>query len=163
MSVTAGPWRGLTPKQRIFSHIEVTADGHWMWTGGRCGLNREYGQTMLHKQRMVAHRAVWKVLGNPLPDELDLLHQCGQTLCVNPAHVRPGTHAENLREAVAARGGQHWAPRGERSGTAKLTQAQVDEIRARHAKGETQTALAREYGVSQPNIGYIVRGLRWAL
>lgn len=161
MSVRGGQWRRMTAKARIMSFVERTDDGHWLWRGSRCGLFREYGQSSLHGQRMTAHRAVWKVLGRPLPDDLDLLHQCDQTLCVNPDHLCPGTHAENLRQAVAARGGQHWALRGEAHPRAKLTQEQVDAIRRRHAAGERPTKLASEYPVSQAAIRQIVRGHRW--
>lgn len=142
------------------SYVDVTSDGHWLWTGSRCGLNREYGQTSFNGARMVAHRAVWMLERGPLARDLDLLHQCGQTLCVNPAHVRPGTHAENIREAVEAHG--PWAPSGEAHPRAVLTWAKVAEIRARRAAGESQTALAAEYGVSQVAISLIVRGKRWA-
>jgi hypothetical protein len=46
--------------------------------------------------------------------------------------------------------------------TAKLTQEQVDEIRSKYAEGNTsQRKLAREYQVSQPMIGFIVRREWW--
>lgn len=154
-------WRGLRPLERLMTRVHKTADGHWLWTGSRFGLNREYGQANLDKQRMGAHRAMWILLRGPIPEGLDLLHQCGQTLCVNPDHLRPGTHRQNLEEAVAARGGKHWAPRGEAHPHAKLTEAQVADIRTRHAAGTMQRVLADEYGVSQPNISYIVRGKKW--
>ena len=52
--------------------------------------------------------------------------------------------------------------RGENHGRAKLTDAQVIEIRARY-KGQwgSQTKLAKEYGVSQGLISQIVRGGIW--
>ena len=37
-------------------------------------------------------------------------------------------------------------------GRRRLTPAQVKEIRRRHKGGESQSALAREYGISQPSI-----------
>jgi hypothetical protein len=159
MTPRGGQWRRMSHLDRIMSRVERTPDGHWMWLGSRCGLRREYGQTTLRGQRMVAHRAVWKVLGRPLPDELDLLHQCGQTLCVNPDHVRPGTHAENIREALGEHGS--WSPRGERHPAARLTWAQVCDIRDRYAAGARQSVLAADFGVAQPHISAIVHGRRW--
>jgi DNA invertase Pin-like site-specific DNA recombinase len=52
--------------------------------------------------------------------------------------------------------------RGEEHGRAKLTEKQVQEIRSRYtgAWGQ-QTAMAREYGVSQALIAKIVRGEVW--
>jgi len=44
----------------------------------------------------------------------------------------------------------------------KLTKEQVEEIRSKYAEGNTsQRKLAREYQVSQPMIGFIVRGEWW--
>lgn len=141
------------------SFVDVTPDGHWMWTGSRCGLSREYGQTSFDGARMVAHRAVWLLERGALARDLDLLHQCGRTLCVNPAHVRPGTHAENIREAIESHGS--WAVRGEDHPRAVLTWAKVADIRARRSAGELQRVLAVEYGVSQVMISQIVRGKKW--
>ena len=57
------------------------------------------------------------------------------------------------------------APEAMRRGNAhpksKLTEALVLEIRERYAAGESQNELARQYGVTQPNIGAIVRGRAW--
>ena len=50
---------------------------------------------------------------------------------------------------------------GAKHGRSKLTEGQVEEIIARHAAGETQTALAREYPVNQSMISKIVRGEFW--
>lgn len=147
------------PYPRIMGKIREQADGHWIWEGSRCGLKREYGQTTMKGRRMVAHRAVWLLLRGPVPEGMELLHQCPFTLCVNPDHLRVGTHSENILEAVAARGS--WAPRGEANTSAKLTWDKVAQIRERAAAGEMQAALAAEFGVSQPAISYIVRGKKW--
>ena len=46
----------------------------------------------------------------------------------------------------------------------KLTAEDVAEIRRLyHTQGWPQKALAREYGVSQPQISKVVRGLQWPL
>jgi hypothetical protein len=41
---------------------------------------------------------------------------------------------------------------------AKLPWLQVQEIRKRHGQGESQSFLAREFGISQPQVSRIVRG-----
>jgi hypothetical protein len=64
--------------------------------------------------------------------------------------------------------GKRWtngAPhcRGEKAAFAKLTDAQVLEIRARHAKGGVSVSqLGKEYGVTHSNISMIVRRVTWA-
>lgn len=51
--------------------------------------------------------------------------------------------------------------RGERIGTARLTERLVVEIRARLAGGESHGSIARDYGVSRPTITQINLGKRW--
>jgi hypothetical protein len=51
--------------------------------------------------------------------------------------------------------------RGERQWMAKLTADGVREIRRRHAAGETQAALATEYGVGQASVSNLVTGKTW--
>lgn len=50
---------------------------------------------------------------------------------------------------------------GEKNINAKLTDEDVVSIRRRHMSGETQSALAREYGVSQSQVHRIVSGQSW--
>ena len=52
-------------------------------------------------------------------------------------------------------------PLGERSGASKLTEESVREIRMEIARGESQRALAKRFGVSPPQISYIKNGLTW--
>jgi hypothetical protein len=39
-----------------------------------------------------------------IPEGLELDHLCRNTLCVNPDHLEPVTHAENIQRGHAARG-----------------------------------------------------------
>jgi hypothetical protein len=50
---------------------------------------------------------------------------------------------------------------GSKHGRAKLTEEQVREIIERHAAGDSQTSLAREYPDNQSMISKIVRGDFW--
>jgi DNA-binding MarR family transcriptional regulator len=81
-------------------------------------------------------------------------------LCVNPAHLFLGTRADNARDRSAKhrdanRNGPH-------NPNVKLTPAQVAEIRLLYATGDwSQTDLAKEYGVKQPQISRLVRGVSY--
>lgn len=48
-----------------------------------------------------------------------------------------------------------------RRGKAKLTEASVREVRARAAAGESDASIARAFGVTSANVGYIRRGQNW--
>lgn len=87
-----------------------------------------------------------------------VMHSCDRPLCVNPAHLRLGTSAQNA--ADSARKARR--PRGSRNPRAKLTEGQVLELRARHATGRiTQAQLAADYGISTALVSYIVTKKYW--
>lgn len=156
------PKKNLTDMERLMAFVTITRDGHWIWNGSRCGLNREYGQCKYLGKTTIAHRAMWSLIRGAIPKGMDVLHQCGKTLCVNPSHVRLGTQKENQEEAVAARGGKNWATgvKGERHGKSVLSDAQATSIINRHSNGERQAALALEFGVTQACISLIVNKKR---
>lgn len=51
--------------------------------------------------------------------------------------------------------------RGERNGRAKLTDADVREIRQQAAQGRSHGAIAREWDLARPTVSQIVSGARW--
>jgi hypothetical protein len=150
----------LQPLDRIMLHVDKGPDGHWIWTAqARSGANREYGLTTVRGRQMGAHRAVWILMKGPIPEGMDLLHNCRYALCVNPDHLRPGTPSENLMQAVAEH--EPWWKMGEEASHAKLTWAAVRAIRRRAAAGERHRPLAAEFGVTGATISHIVTGRTW--
>src|SRR5689334_4063669 len=96
--------------ERVLARVVVTADGCWFYTGK---LDRDgYGLIGDAGRTKVAHRVVYEALVAPIPPGLTIDHVChsanpdclgGQSCqhrrCVNPAHLEPVTHAENMRRA----------------------------------------------------------------
>ena len=82
------PWLGASYKRKklVYGYINQ-----------RVG-PRKAGKTI----KLAAHRlAVWLTAG--VLDVFDLvLHSCHNAWCVNPAHLKAGTHEENMTEMVAA-------------------------------------------------------------
>lgn len=100
---------------------------------------------------------------------LEVMHTCHNPGCINPEHLRLGTHADNMQDMVdagRARGGierggiSHQS--GERHGNARITWNEVHEIRRLYATGQySQRELAGMFGVPHQHIGCIVRNERW--
>lgn len=88
----------------------------------------------------------------------------------HPERVPRGDrHPSRLHPERLPHGDRHWTRRlgelvrrGERVGTAKLTEALVIYLRVRYAAGDvSQTALAREVGVSRRTVGMVISRLTW--
>lgn len=80
---------------------------------------------------------------------------------MNPAHLFLGTPLHNARDRESK--GRGAPGRGAAHGAAKLDAGDVSRILELHAQGVSQTAIARELGVSQPHVSRIVRGDHWTL
>lgn len=69
--------------------------GCWEWSGYK---NKNgYGATVLKGKKLLAHRVSYTYLRGPIPTGLVLDHLCRNHACVNPDHLEPVTHAENMR------------------------------------------------------------------
>lgn len=75
----------------------------WLWTEplSRSG----YGQFSAYGRTHAAHRWAYEHWVGPVPEGLELDHLCRVRHCVNPEHVEPVTHRENVLrgEGVAAK------------------------------------------------------------
>jgi hypothetical protein len=121
-----------------------------------------YGEFWIDGRMVKAHRVAYALEHEEVPGDEFVLHSCHIPNCVNPNHLRLGTHSENVRDAVE-RGTWREARTGEDNGRAELSAEQVRAIRDRYdATDATYSDLADEYGVTSAHIGRIVREERWA-
>lgn len=125
------------------------------WTGKKHGYG--YGSISRNGERYLTHRVAWERAFGPIPPGMVVMHECDNPPCYRLSHLRLGTYRDNFMDAVA-KGRQRLMPRyyGEGHGRAKITEAQVREIRDRLAGGEKPSQLATEYGVSVP-LMYAIR------
>lgn len=146
---------------RYFSDVVMAYEGDecQMWPYAR---NKEgYGiVTRGDKPGMclVSRRVCAKVHGPPPTPDHEAAHSCGHGKdgCYTKRHLAWKTHAENEADKLAH--GTH--NRGERSGNAKLTNAQAIIIKGLVGK-QTDLAIARQFGVSTTTIREIRVGTRW--
>jgi len=138
--------------------------GCHLWTAAI--MSSGYGAFGLNGKTVLSHRVAYELYVGPIPEGdgyhgTCVRHTCDNPLCVNPAHLEVGTHQDNMDDKVERdRAARHT---GESNGLAKLTEADVLDIRARYAAGGvTQRELAEEYGVNQSLVSYIKNKHIWS-
>lgn len=78
-------------EERFWERVDKNApNGCWVWVAGK--IPAGYGSL----GGVRAHRFAYELLVGPIPAGLELDHLCRNRACVNPAHLEPVTHHENI-------------------------------------------------------------------
>lgn len=163
-------------RDRFFKRIKVESrTGCWIWTGTPIRFKRSgltYGQIagpidgvryVPPGVQMLAHRVSWILHCGPIPEGSGphgtvVLHTCDNTLCVNPAHLRLGTQADNVAD-MDTKGRANRSGLGREKGTKHPRAAfTLEQIKAILASPKTNGELAQEYGVSKHAIKCVRTG-----
>jgi len=159
-------------RDRFFSRVSntPTPKGCFEWTHR---LRGGYG-TFWSGKRLLAHRVAYFLHAGVDPQDRLVCHTCDNPACVNPAHLFLGTDADNSADKMrkgrwkAVRGKDHGfnkhpecVPRGERHGCAKLTDAEIVEIRALRSSGMTLAKIAPLFKVDQSLVSLIALRKIW--
>jgi len=145
----------------------------WVWIGPL--RNDGYAQMEINGRKHLAHRISWSIEHGVVTGEHCVLHKCDNKPCVRPDHFLAGSRGDNNRDREAKgrggrasgdRNGRRTKPectaRGERQGSAKLTEAAVKNMRHRFSHGTvTRHQLAAEYGVSFFTVVDVIRRRSW--
>ena len=139
--------------------IPEPTTGCWLWE--KCMSQKGYGHVRWPRgpryvgSTSFAHRLSYFAKTGGWPPVVR--HRCDQPACVNPDHLEGGTHVDNVSDMD--RRGRRTVLRGERHGSAKLTEQLVREIRGRAS--ENRKILAAAYGVDHTQIRNILIGKHW--
>ena len=144
---------------RFLKYCKKDDNGLLYWSGG-C-FRGGYGQFRYGKRKVKAHRMAYAMFVGNVPEGICVCHRNDDPACVDPSQLFLGTKADNNADRDRKGHGCH----GENHYRAKLTDAQIRDIRARYSPGRSnhpnQSDLAKEYGVSTPLMSGIVRGETW--
>lgn len=144
----------------VWSKINVRGpDECWLWAGG---LVNGYGAGGFAGKRYKASRVVLgERLGYVLQPGIWALHRCDNPPCCNPAHLFPGTPADNMADKTRKGRGRSISPclKGEAHGRAVLNEAAVLDIWDNRPHC---VAMASKYGVDKSTTWKIMHGKLWA-
>lgn len=86
-------------RQRFWEKVEKPSQADcWPWLAG-C-TSRGYGDFYYDGKQVRAHRFAYELLVGPIPEGLQLDHLCRVRHCVNPQHLEPVTHRENVLRGI---------------------------------------------------------------
>lgn len=147
-------------RRRFWKYAKPSASGHLVWVGTTN--NKGYG--MLAPDHgggrgvgpLLAHRVSFEIHNGRPPDGF-VLHHCDRPACVDPRCLFEGSQKDNITDAV--RKGR--TARGERVGTAILTQQEVLQIRE-VAPFLLRREIAEGYKVTRETVSDIVGRRSWA-
>lgn len=151
----------IRPSGRFWGKVAIAGPNDcWIW---RASVDHNgHGKYRVGGKIDGAHRVAWTLSGGPIPAGAQVLHRCEGRYeigdltgrrCVNPAHLKLGTHTENMTDRRAS---------GRWLAVAKLRPAAVSQIRFDYTNGSSKRALAKRYGVSRRQVSRIVSGESWA-
>lgn len=138
---------------------DASRDGPcWEWDGTRNRDGYGIGAARPWTSSRLISRQVWSYLHGEIQGRHCVMHRCDNPPCYRPSHLTLGSKATNSADMVMK--GRSPRTRNEASGRAKLTDAQVGEIRAWRQIGKTCLWIADAYGVHPAHVSRICRGLR---
>jgi len=109
------------------------------------------------KKNLFVHRLVAAAfMGDPADKQIN--HKDGNKTNNAVENLELVTSKENVAHAIHVLGNSRT---GERNGFAKLKESDIPAILDRRGRGESQRAIARDYGVTQQTISYICTGRQW--
>lgn len=142
-----------TLEERIAEKISVnskTQCHEWLGSTTKKG----YGMIWVDNGMKLVHRVRYEMTYGPIDQGNVIRHKCDNPKCSNPEHLIIGTHAENMKDMVV----RNRQATGIKNGRAKITPEIVKQI---INSNKSQTEIAKEFGISQSQVGRIKRGVHW--
>ena len=89
-----------TTEERFLEKIYPEPNsGCWLWSGAVN--NYGYGQIRIDGRIVYAHRYSYELYVSEIPGGMELDHKCRNPYCVNPNHLEPVTHRENILRGMS--------------------------------------------------------------
>lgn len=145
-------------KDRLLEKCNENEHGCWTWTGaltrGGYGHIRVWEVDKWVMRR--AHRVSYRIFKDDFDPSLLVLHECDNPSCINPDHLRQGTHSDNNKDMLD-RGRVSRKVR-----VSKINFEKAEEIRSLYKTGDyTQKNIGDMYGLARNTISNIVNNKRW--
>lgn len=79
------------------SFDKISIEECWYWKRVE---KKSYGYISFKGKNYIAHRLSYEIYRGPIVNKLFVLHACDNKSCVNPNHLRLGTHQQNMNDCA---------------------------------------------------------------
>lgn len=134
--------------------FNINENGCWICISHK-KRSKGYVKFFHNGKQLRMHRFVYEAAYGSIPVGKLILHSCDNPECINPGHLRLGTHVENIQDKIS----RNRQAKGEKSGSSKLTEEQVKEILS---SSQSARQLAKNFGVTHRAILKIRHAISWS-
>lgn len=93
--------RGLPLHLYIETRTKIIETGCWDWIGKANSRHSNARHKDLRKGSCSVGEAAWECFFGPVPEGLDVCHECDNGHCANPMHLFLGTRKENMWDCIS--------------------------------------------------------------
>jgi len=86
---------------RLMNLVYETENSCWQWSGYISPSG--YSRITINKKHIPTHRLSYEVFVDKIPNGLVIDHLCRNRACINPDHLEPVTHLENVGRGLNAK------------------------------------------------------------
>lgn len=142
-------------KERFWTKVNKT-ENCWFFLSS---IDRNgYGLFWLDGKARLAHKVSYFFEFGAYSSSWHVLHNCDTRNCVNPKHLRLGTHKENMQDKkIRGR-----APKGANTTNSKYTETQIIEVYSLRAQKLTLREISERTKIPIGFIGNLLTGKPWA-
>jgi len=147
--------------KRDYESNVVKSDGCWGWNG----MIRKDGYGVInaggHNNKILLHRASWMIHFGEIPKKMFILHKCDNHICSAPSHLFIGTQQDNVTDMISKGRRKQACLKGERNGSATITEQQAKEIKILLKDGLNGVQIGKIFNKSRCFISKIKTGKTW--
>ena len=152
--------------QRFMNKVSKQENGCWLWRSavGTSG----YGSFFFCGRNTRAHRVAYQLFKGEIcaiegADSRGtcVIHTCDNPRCVNPEHLRLGTHQDNMTDKKVRNRVVSHPLLGEKHQNSKLKADDIIDIRCLKYVGATPPQIAEIFNVNRSTIHRVLDGTTW--
>jgi len=150
-----GAWNASVEDRMKAAFVVDPVTGCHNWIRAKTGSG--YGAIVINQRTLCAHRIAFELANGPIGDDAFVLHNCDNPACVNPAHMRLGTHEDNMHDKIV----RSRVPAGECHYNSSINKDQALEIVRLFSDGKTGKEVMEITGLSKGVIYNVKYGKSW--